>query len=256
MAAALGRDGVERNGSGVGRPVPCRMHLATLAAAPRLRRRGSLLGTLLAGLLGAAAAQTLPDPAFPVLRPAFVDHVCRIGDPPPIRTDAERARFEMRARYRVVLPAYLARVGDEPVETLVMPVDGLRVAQVADTWGAPRGGGRRHEGQDLFAPRGTPVRAAAAGFVYRIDDLSLGGLSVTTIGGAGRRVYYTHLDAVPDGLREGQWVEVGTVIGLVGNSGNAAGTPPHLHLGVYDGREDDPCGWAAIDPLPMLVDRP
>lgn len=203
-----------------------------------------------------STAQTLPGPEHPVIRAEFVSYVCPASDPPVIQTEAERARFEMRARYRTILPAFLARVDGVAEAVLVMPVDGVRVSQVADTWHAPRGGGRRHEGQDLFAPRGTPVRAAAPGFIYRIDDLSLGGLSVTTIGGAGRRVYYTHLDAVPDGLSEGQWVTVGTLIGFVGNSGNAASTPPHLHLGVYDGRDDDPCAWVAVDPLPLLVDRP
>lgn len=71
----------------------------------------------------------------------------------------------MRARYRAVLPAFFAVVGPAPAAELVMPVDGLRVAQVANTFGAARSGGRGHEGQDLFAPRGTPIRAAAAGFV-------------------------------------------------------------------------------------------
>jgi murein DD-endopeptidase MepM/ murein hydrolase activator NlpD len=205
---------------------------------------------------GLAAAQSLPDPAFPLVRPAFVGFVCEPGDPPVARTEAERARFEMRARYRAFLPAFLARVGERPDASLLMPVDGLRVAQVSDTWGAPRGGGRRHEGQDLFAPRGTPVRSATPGFVYRIDDLSLGGLSVTIVGEGGRRYYYTHFDAVPDGLVEGQRVGVDTVIGFVGDSGNAAGTPPHLHLGVYEGSDEDPCAWIAIDPLPLLIDRP
>ena len=60
---------------------------------------------------------------------------------------------------------------------------------------------------------------------------------------------------MPESLREGQAVEVGTVLGFVGDSGNAAGTPPHLHLGVYEGDGDDPCAWNAIDPLPLLVDR-
>jgi len=224
----------------------------------RLPRRAGVaaLAALAAALWGSAVAQALPDPAFPVLRPAFVDHVCEAGDPPVARTEAERARFAMRARYRAFLPAFFARVGDTPDAVLLMPVDGVRVAQVADTWGAPRGGGRRHEGQDLFAPRGTPVRSATPGFVYRIDDLSLGGLSVTIVGEGGRRYFYTHFDAVPDDLAEGQRVGVDTVIGFVGDSGNAAGTPPHLHLGVYDGSEDDPCAWEAIDPLPLLVDRP
>lgn len=223
------------------------------ARAAALRTGLQVMLALAVGL--PAFAQTLPDPALPVLRPQFEGHVCEAGDPPVARTEAERARFEMRARYRTVLPAFLARVAEEPDEVLLMPVDGLRVAQVADTWLAPRGGGLLHEGQDMFAPRGTPVRSATPGLVYRIDDLSRGGLSVTIVGGGGRRYFYTHFDSVPEGLREGQWVDVATVIGFVGTSGNAAGTPPHLHLGVYVGTEDNPCAWEAIDPLPLLVDR-
>jgi len=209
----------------------------------------------LAWLVAAAAsAQTLPAAHLPVLRPALETHVCEPGPPRVARSAAEEARFAMWERYRLLLPAFLARVPEEPERVLVMPVDGVRVAAVADTWGAPRGG-RSHEGQDLFAPRGTPVRAAAPGLVYRIDDLSLGGLSVTVVGGGGWRTFYTHFDGVPDDLREGEWVEVGTVLGFVGTSGNAAGTPPHLHFGVYAGTDDDPCAWEAFDPLPLLVDR-
>jgi peptidoglycan LD-endopeptidase LytH len=242
--------------------MPMRTPTRTPSAPPRTggasarAARASALLVLVVAWWGAAGAQAFPDPEFPVLRPAFLDFVCEAGDPPQARTEAERARFAMRERYRAFLPAFFARVGERPEPFLLMPIEGLRVAQVADTWGAPRGGGRRHEGQDLFAPRGTPVRAAAPGFVYRIDGLSLGGLSVTIVGGGGRRYYYTHFDGVPDGLVEGQWVDVDTVIGFVGDSGNAAGTPPHLHLGVYDGSDENPCAWVAIDPLPLLVDRP
>lgn len=221
--------------------------------------RAVVLGAaLLHALAPYARAQTLPDPSWPVLRPEFVGYVCESrpdAPPPEPRTEAERARFEMRARYREVLPAFFAVVGSEPAPVLVMPVDGLQVAQVANTFGAPRAGNRGHEGQDLFAPRGTPIRAAAAGFVYRIDDLSLGGLSVTVVGDGGVRYFYTHLEGVYEELREGQRVEVGDPLGYVGNSGNAAGTPPHLHFGVYLGSDDDPCAWNAVDPLPLLVDR-
>lgn len=205
-----------------------------------------------------ALAQSLPALGWPDLRPELHAYVCQVahGGGPVATTEAERLRFEMRARYREFMPAFMARVGDTPPEQLVMPVDGVRVAQVANTFGAARSGGRGHDGQDIFAPRGTPVRAAAPGFVYRIDDLSLGGLSVTVVGDGGWRHYYTHFDAVPEELVEGQRVEVGTLIGFVGNSGNAAGTPTHLHYGVYRGTEDDVCAWEAFDPMPMLVDRP
>jgi peptidoglycan LD-endopeptidase LytH len=206
-------------------------------------------------LVALARAQTLPDPAWPDVQPAFVGHVC----PPPLnptmpRNEAERLRFEMRARYRAVMPAFYAKVGSEPAAVLLMPVDGVRVGQVVDTWHAPRPGGRPHEGQDIFASRGTPVRSATAGFVYRIDELSLGGLSVTVIGDGFKRYFYTHLDAVAPGLREGQRVTSDTLLGFVGTTGNAAGTPPHLHFGMYGG---DPvaCEWRALDPLPRLVDR-
>jgi peptidoglycan LD-endopeptidase LytH len=233
-----------------------------VAAAPRACRvgarrtmRAAALALVLAASLGPGwtTAQTLPDPAHPDLRPEFLHHVCPAREGPVARTDAERARFEMRARYRTVLPAFFAKVSDVPDLVLHMPVEGVRVAAVTDTWHAPRAGGR-HEGQDVFAPRGTPVRSATDGFVYRIDDLSLGGLTVTIVGGAGRRYFYTHLDAVPADLREGQFVTSDVVIGFVGDSGNAAGTPPHLHLGVYAG-DEWACAWEAIDPLPLLVDR-
>lgn len=226
-------------------------------AGVRTRVLVALVAALVAvaGALATALAQTLPDPSFPDLHPAFVDHVCPPPEHPPVaRTEAERLRFEMRARYRTVMPAFYAKVGAAPHPTLLMPVDGVRVAQVVDTWQAPRGGGRLHDGQDVFAPRGTPVRAAAPGFVYRIDDLSLGGLTVTIVADGFERHFYTHFDAVPDDLLEGQFVTTDTVIGFVGTTGNAVGTPPHLHFGVYGG---DPwaCEWRATDPLPRMVDR-
>ncbi len=135
-----------------------------------------------------------------------------------------------------------------------MPVGGVRVRQVSDTWGAARAGGRSHEGVDIFAPTGTPIRAAAPGFVYSIESLSLGGNSVTVVGGGGRRYFYTHMSAFAEDLREGQHVTTDTVLGYVGNTGDAATTPPHLHFGVYEGPADT-CAWHAVNPYPLLVDR-
>lgn len=163
---------------------------------------------------------------------------------PPLRAavaDAVRA---------LTLPFEVARLAAAPPDTvLLMPVAGVRVSRVADTWGAPRSGGRRHEGQDIFAPRGTPVLSATAGYVVRITDATLGGNSVFVLGAGGRRYYYTHLDAFAEGLALYERVTVDTVLGYVGTTGNAAGTPPHLHFGVYGSS-------GAIDPLPLLMDRP
>ncbi|HEX7002096.1 MAG TPA: M23 family metallopeptidase [Trueperaceae bacterium] len=204
-------------------------------------------------------AQAPPDPEYPDLRPELLGYVCPERDPgdappPEPRTEAERLRRESRALYREYFPAYLARVGPEPDAQLLMPVEGITVSQVAQTFGAPRWD-RSHEGIDIFAPRWTPVISAAPGYVYRITDLTLGGLSVTVVGNGGVRYYYTHLEDVAADLEEGQAVAAGDLLGYVGNDGNAATTPTHLHFGVYVGEEDDLCEWNAIDPFPLLIDR-
>lgn len=140
-----------------------------------------------------------------------------------------------------------------PDKEILMPVRGARVRQVADTFGAPRPGGRRHEGQDIFAPKGTPVYSATEGVVIRVGYGQLGGNYVYVLGPGGRRYYYAHLDAYAKELEEGQEVTPSTLLGYVGNTGNARTTPPHLHFGVYgswwNGDE------RVVNPLVLLKDR-
>jgi len=127
---------------------------------------------------------------------------------------------------------------------LPVPVAGVRPGQLRDTWGAPRGNGRGHEGVDIFAPRGTPVFSTTEGLVTRIGASELGGKSVWILGPGGQHHYYAHLDTYAD-LRVGDRVSAGTMLGTVGNTGNARNGPPHLHYGIYaDG--------SAIDPYPLL----
>lgn len=211
-----------------------------------------LVTAALAGLGGAAVAQAPPEGAN-----VEIPFVCPGPDEPrpPPATEAEAREREIRARYREVFPLYVAAAGPEIDTALRVPVDGLRVRQIANTWGGPRSGGRRHEGQDLFAPTGTKIRSATDGWIWRIGERTLGGLTVTVVGGGGRRYYYAHLSAYAD-VYEGQRVTPDTVLGYVGATGNARSTPPHLHLGVYESQDpEDPCGWDAIDPLPLMVDR-
>jgi murein DD-endopeptidase MepM/ murein hydrolase activator NlpD len=136
----------------------------------------------------------------------------------------------------------------EPDAALAMPVRGVRVRKVASTWQAPRSEGRRHEGQDIFARRGTPVYSATEGYVVRVGENRLGGNTVWVVGAGGRGYYYAHLDGYAEGLEVGDYVTPDTVLGYVGTTGNAVGTPPHLHFGVYTRA-------GAIDPLPLLADR-
>lgn len=116
---------------------------------------------------------------------------------------------------------------------LPVPVEGVQAARVADTWGGARSGGRRHQGVDIFAPRGTLVRSATRGVVARIGDYGIGGKHVWVLGPGGERHYYAHLDDWAPGLHPWQVVRAGDPLGAVGTTGNARGTPPHLHYGIY-----------------------
>lgn len=137
----------------------------------------------------------------------------------------------------------------QPDTKLAMPLPEVTKSQIADTWHAPRGTDRMHEGQDIFAPKGTPILSATKGFVYNIGENNLGGQTVSVIGAGGRVYYYAHLDAYAPGLAVGERVNTRTVLGYVGTTGNAQGTPPHLHFGIYTSN-------GAINPLPLLADRP
>ena len=150
---------------------------------------------------------------------------------------------------RLVLYARILKLyTQEPDTRLVMPLEDVRKKAIADTWQAARGVGRKHEGQDIFAPRGTPILSATSGYIYNIGENNLGGQTVSVISKGGRVYYYAHLDSYARGIKIGDRVTTRTVLGYVGTTGNAQGTPPHLHFGVY-------ASGGAINPLPMLTDR-
>jgi peptidoglycan LD-endopeptidase LytH len=140
---------------------------------------------------------------------------------------------------------YAALVAKEPESKIEIPIRGVRKKQIADTFGAPRGADRTHQGQDIFAARNTPVYSATEGYVWRLGENNLGGRTVWILGAGGRVYYYAHLEKYAENLTVGDRVTTQTVIGYVGTSGNARGTPPHLHFGVYTSA-------GAIDPLELF----
>jgi len=150
---------------------------------------------------------------------------------------------------QITFPFKIAQLhAKEPDQKLSMPVASLKRKQITDTWQASRSTNRRHEGQDLFAPRGTAVYSATDGYVVRIGENRLGGKTVSVIGAGGRVYYYAHLDSYAPDLAVGDQVNTDSILGYVGNTGNAQGTPPHLHFGVYTLQ-------GAINPLPLLANR-
>ncbi|WP_137173891.1 M23 family metallopeptidase [Massilia sp. HP4] len=148
----------------------------------------------------------------------------------------ERALYTMRL---AAMPKPLA---------LPVPVEDVRQRALRDTWGGARSEGRKHEGIDIFARRGTPVLSSTEGIVTNVGTNRLGGLVVWVLGPGGQRHYYAHLDSYSD-VEAGMRIEAGRVLGYVGNTGNAKGTPPHLHYGIYDTD-------GAINPYPLLKADP
>jgi len=122
----------------------------------------------------------------------------------------------------------------------VCPVAGPHA--FSNDYGAPRNGGRSHEGNDLLAPRGTPVVANVSGVVQQHDN-SLGGRAYFLNGDDGNSYYGAHMDSYG---ASGQ-VSAGTVIGTVGDSGDAQGGPTHLHFEIHPG------GTGNINPYPTLT---
>jgi murein DD-endopeptidase MepM/ murein hydrolase activator NlpD len=121
---------------------------------------------------------------------------------------------------------------------MVCPVAGP--AAYADTWGAARSGGRSHEGVDMLGARGTPIVAVVSGTAQPKNN-SLGGNAVWLTGSNGYRYYYAHLDS----FGASGAVSAGTVIGYMGDTGNARGTV-HLHFEVHPG------GGRAVNPTPYV----
>ena len=115
---------------------------------------------------------------------------------------------------------------------------------LTDTWGGARSQGRSHEGIDIFAPRGTPVQATTQGIVSKVGENTLGGRVVVVVGPGGAGHYYAHLEDYAD-IAPNDWVNAGDVIGYVGDSGNAKGTPTHVHYGIY-------INGSAVNPYPLL----
>ena len=124
-------------------------------------------------------------------------------------------------------------------------------ASYSDDWHAPRtaGGFHLHEGCDIFAPLGTPAIASTDGKIANMatdPNGGLGGTSLDLTGPDGTVYYYAHLDHFAAGVSVGTSVTKGQVLGFVGNTGDAAGGPTHLHFEIHPG------GGDAVPPVPYL----
>lgn len=144
-----------------------------------------------------------------------------------------------------------------PAGGLVLPVRGVRPEHLIDTYNQTRGGTRIHEALDIMAPRGTAVLAATDGRVEKLFTSNAGGLTVYQFDPTGTHAYYyAHLERYAPGLREGQQLRRGDVIGEVGSTGNASPDAPHLHFAIFRlGPEKRWWEGTPVNPYPLLTGR-
>lgn len=136
----------------------------------------------------------------------------------------------------------------EAAKELIIPVLlGVAVDDLDDTWGDARSGGRKHEGIDIMALKGTPIVSPTEAVVTRVDTNLLGGKVVYTANPGKETYYYAHLNSFAEGLEVGDVLAKGDLIGYVGSTGNASASAPHLHFTIFDTEGD------AMNPYPRLT---
>ena len=127
-----------------------------------------------------------------------------------------------------------AAAGDVPPGRIRLPIDGMNLESIKGGF-AERRGNRPHEAVDIMALRNTPVHAVESGTIAKLFTSRPGGLTIYQFNPGGHLCYYyAHLDHYADGLKDGQVVTQGEIIGYVGTTGNAAPNAPHLHFAVFE----------------------
>lgn len=123
---------------------------------------------------------------------------------------------------------------DLAAKRLLVPVQGIRADQLANTFDDTRGTERIHQAMDIMAPRGTPVVAVEDGRIVKLFTSKQGGLTIYQFDPTETYTYYyAHLDRYAEGLQERAWVRRGQVIAYVGFTGNASPEGPHLHFAIF-----------------------
>jgi murein DD-endopeptidase MepM/ murein hydrolase activator NlpD len=208
--------------------------------------------------------------------PAFAVYFClgvatgwwlRSGSPLPAVSDAMRPDAPIEDEIadlavttgepvvRPALPPASSAMNDLRRRDLRLPVENADIDAMKGDFEERRGAGRRpHEAVDILAPRGTPVHAVEDGTIAKLFLSKAGGITIYQFDPTGHYCYYyAHLERYADGLKEGQRVSRGDVIGYVGTSGNAPPNTPHLHFAVF--QLDANRQWwkgRAIDPYLVL----
>lgn len=152
-------------------------------------------------------------------------------------------RIELEAKLKGARSA--ARVSKiRAFSAFTLPIGGAQA--FANTWGAPRSGGRRHKGTDVMAACGAPVVAVTDGVMTNLHAGGNAGIMAYLRASNGDVFFYAHLRGYAPGISNGSRVTVGQKIGINGNTGNARGGPCHVHFEWHKG------GGGPVNPYPLL----
>src|SRR3989344_400007 len=169
----------------------------------------------------------------------------REGSSEPISVRRERIRGYRQQSSE--LQQKIIALGSTANASVLMPVlFGVGVKDISPNFGDPRSGGRTHEGEDIMAVKGTPIISPTPAVVLRIGAGETEGNYVYTANPGGETFIYMHLDRIGEGVISGLVLGQGSLIGYVGNTGNASGGPAHLHFEIRKDR-------VAADPFPRLT---
>jgi murein DD-endopeptidase MepM/ murein hydrolase activator NlpD len=153
-----------------------------------------------------------------------------------------------------VIPSGAPEAKDLEARHLTMPVEGISPDKLIRSFHDARTGGREHEALDILAPRNTPVVAVEDGTIAKLFVSKAGGNTIYQFDPTREySYYYAHLERYADGLKEGDAVHRGQIIGYVGTSGNAPKDTPHLHFAIFR-LTPDKHWWEGtpIDPFDIL----
>jgi len=180
---------------------------------------------------------------------------------PVVEPDLSDADLPLRPEPVAGQAAGAAPGGADPLAAfpskLLVPVKGIKAAQLTDTFYQPRGTQRQHEALDIMAPTGTPVIAVADGKVVKLFQSKPGGLTVYQFDPSEQYAYYyAHLDRYADGIKEGMEIKRGDLIGYVGVTGNSDPNAPHLHFAVVS-LTPEKQWWKGtpLNPFPLMSDQ-
>ena len=186
---------------------------------------GFVLGAFVVASLGTGSALRSPDPVS-----AAKTAVGAVDEPPHAVVEVPAATSGKTG----IIPPSAPEARDLAARDLTIPVQGFTAGKLVRSYHDTRSGGREHEALDILAPRNTAVVAVEDGTIAKLFFSKAGGNTIYQFDpGREYSYYYAHLERYADGLKEGNAIHRGEVIGYVGTSGNAPKETPHLHFAIF-----------------------